>query len=277
MKIQLFIFLKAVFLIFTSVGDISAFDKDLQKIINTYSEDYQSKFTKIFKDGPIYSGDGTAYGNITQGGNCLFPKDPKDEYYNDMMFAALNHDQYFDDMGCGLCALVVSPSNPYKPIRVRIIDQCPECEHGSLDFSDKAFKELTNMFPSRVKITWALIPCDVEILNYPPLVEANSEIKFKFKSGSTIHWFEVQVFYTKYPVSLVEMEINGEFYELERKAYNYWAKKEDDEIDIGEGPYTFRVTLADSTVILAEKVEMIVPTDDEDSDYSTGEQTIIQN
>ena len=73
------------------------------------------------------------------------------------------------------------------------------------------------------------------------------------------------------------MEINGEFYELERKAYNYWAKKEDDEIDIGEGPYTFRVTLADSTVILAEKVEMIVPTDDEDSDYSTGEQTIIQN
>ena len=277
MKFQLFILLNIFFLIFSSVGDISAFDKDLQKIINTYTEDFQSKFTKIFKDGPIYSGDGTAYGMITEAGNCLFPKDPKDEYYGDMMFAALNHDQYIDDMGCGLCALVVSTSNPYKPIRVRIIDQCPECEHGSLDFSDKAFKELTNMDPSRVKITWAIIPCDVEVLDFPPLVETNSDIKFKFKIGSTRYWFEVQAFYTKYPISLVEMETNGEFYELERKPYNYWARKEGNGIDIGEGPYTFRVTLADSTVILAENVEMVVPADDEDSDYATGVQSIIQN
>ena len=54
MKFQLFILLNIFFLIFASVGDISAFDKDLQKIINTYTEDFQSKFTNIFKDGPIY-------------------------------------------------------------------------------------------------------------------------------------------------------------------------------------------------------------------------------
>lgn len=274
MKMQLFILLNIFFFIFSATGDISAFDKDLQKLINTYSNDYESKFTKIFKDGPIYSGDGTAYGMITNGGNCLFPKD---EYYSDMMFAALNHDQYFDDMGCGLCALVVSTSNPHKPIRIRVIDQCPECEHGSLDFSDKAFKELTNMDPARVKITWALIPCDVDILEYPALVEKDSKIKFQFKTGSSRFWYQVEIFNTKYPVALVEIEINGEFIEMKREAHNYWSRPEANGADAGEGPYTFKVTLADSTVILAENVKMVVPEDDEDSDYSYGDQTIIQN
>ena len=267
MKFQIFILLNIIILIFSSTGDISAFDKDLQKIINTYSEDYKSKFTKIFKDGPIYSGDGTAYGMITHGGNCLYPRK---EYYSDMMFAALNHDQYFEDLGCGLCALVVSTSNPHKPIRVRIIDQCPECEHGSLDFSDKAFKELTNMDPARVKITWALIPCDVDILDYPALVEKNSKIGFQFKTGSSQFWFQVQILNTKYPVALVEVQIDGKFVGMKREAHNYWARPDG---DTGKS-LNFRVTLADSTVILAENVEMVVPGDDEDSDFSTGQQTV---
>ena len=267
MKIHLFILLNTFLFILSSTGDISAFDKDLQKIINTYSADYKKKFTKIFKDGPIYSGDGTAYGMITHGGNCLFPKE---EYYAEFMFAALNHDQYFDDMGCGTCALVVSTSNPNKPVRVRIIDQCPECEHGSLDFTDKAFKLLTGMDPARVKITWALIPCDIDIPDYPALVEKDSDIKFQFKTGSSQFWFQVLVFNTKYPVALVEVDMNGKFVEMKREAHNYWSKPEG---NVGDS-FNFRVTLADSSVILAKNVKMVVPADDEDSDYSTGDQTI---
>ena len=276
MKAQILILLNIFIFTFSLVGNIADFSDypELQKIILKYSENYDSKFKTIFKDGPIYSGDGTAYGDSKNGGNCLFPKE---EYYSDMMYAALNHDQYMDDMGCGLCAVVVSTSNPYNPIRIRVIDQCPECEHGSLDFSDKAFKALTNMDPARVKITWALIPCDIDILEYPALLEKDSEIKFKFKIGSNQNWFQVQVFNTRYPVSLVEMKINEEFIEMERERYNYWARNEDNEVDVGEGPYTFRVTLADSTMILAEDVEMVVPLDDEDSDFSTGTQSIFSN
>lgn len=276
MKTQVFILLTAISLIFAAVGDISAFDDypEIQDIIKTYSKNYKSKFTKIFTDGPIYSGDGTAYGSPTNGGNCLFPKD---EYYKDMMLAAINHDQYIDDLGCGLCAVVVSTSNPFKPIRVRVLDRCPECAHGSLDFSDKAFKALTNMDPARVKITWALIPCDIDIAEYPALVEKDSKIKFQFKQGSTQFWFQVEVFNTKYPVSKVEMKINDEFIEMERERYNYWARPEANGVDIGNGPYTFRVTLADSTTILAENVEMVVPEDDEDEGFSSGTQTIISN
>ena len=71
------------------------------------------------------------------------------------------------------------------------------------------------------------------------------------------------------------MKINGEFVEMERERYNYWKRPEANGVHIGNGPYTFRVTLADSTVILAEDVEMVVPPDDEDNDYSSGTQTII--
>lgn len=274
MKVQLLIVLNCIIFIFSRVGSIADFSDypDLQKIILKYNEEYESKFKTILKDGPIYSGDGTAYGMITSRGNCLFPKG---EYYSDMMFAALNHDQYVDDMGCGLCAIVVSTSHPYNPIRIRVIDQCPECEHGSLDFSDKAFKALTNMDPARVKITWALIPCDIDILEYPALLEKNAQLKFKFKSGSTRYWFEVQVYNTRYPVSLVEMKINDEYIKMVRKNYNYWSIPGGNGVDSGEGPYTFRVTLADSTVILAEDVEMVVPSEDEGDEFSSGTQTII--
>lgn len=257
-------------LILSSTGDLSAFDAfpDVKTVVSDYAKSHKSKFTKIFSDGPIYSGDGTAYGSPSNGGNCLFPKA---EYYKDMMLAAINKAQYFDDLGCGACAVVVSTSNPYAAVRVRILDQCPECAHGSLDFSDKAFKLLTNMDPARVKITWALIPCDIDIAGYPALVQKGSNIKFQFKSGSSQWWFQVQIFNTKYPVAAVEMKVGGAFKPMSRVAHNYWVKPDG---DVGAGPYSFRVTLADSTVVNADGVQMVAPADDEDGDFSTGTQTV---
>ena len=63
---------------------------------------------------------------------------------------------------------------------------------------------------------------------------------------------------------------------MTRERHNYWSRPEENGVDAGEGPYTFRVTLADSTVIVAENVKMVVPGDDEDGDYSTGDQTVTQ-
>lgn len=270
MRTQLIVLLSAISLILSGTGSLSAFDAypEIKTLINTYSTGYSSKFTKIFKDGPIYTGDGTAYGMPTNGGNCLFPKD---EYYNDMMFAAVNQEQYMNDLGCGLCAVAVSTSNPFKPIRIRVIDRCPECEHGSLDFSDKAFKALTNMNPARVKIAWALIPCDVAVAGYPALVSPGSNIKFQFKSGSSQWWFQVQIFNTRYPVASVEMKVDGNWASMSRETHNYWVKPNG---NVGGGPYTFRVTLADNSVIVAENVDMAVSGDDEDDTFSTGVQTV---
>jgi len=273
MKTKLFALLSIISLVLSATGDLSAFNAypEIKKKINQYSNNYSSKFTQIFTDGPIYSGDATAYGDNIGEGNCLFPKD---EFYNDLMYAAINNQQYIDDLGCGACAVVVSTSNPYKPIRVRIVDRCPECVHGSLDLSDTAYKALTNSSPGRVQITWALIPCDIDIADYPALVESGSNIKFQFKTGSSQWWFQVQIFNTRYPVSSVEQKVNGVFYPMSRENHNYWVKPD---VNVGPGPYTFRVTLADSSVILAENVSLVVPSNDEGPEFSTGTQTVTQS
>lgn len=269
MRTQLLVLLSAVSLILSGTGDLSAFDAypEVKALIQEHTKNYQTKFTEKFKDGPIYTGDGTAYGDGFGGGNCLFPKV---EYYKDLMYAAINQDQYATDFGCGLCAVAVSTSNPFKPIRVRIIDRCPECAHGSLDFSDKAFKALTNMNPARVKIAWAVIPCDIDIAGYPALVEKGSNIKFQFKSGSSQWWFQVQIFNTRYPVAAVEMKVGGSFVGMSRVTHNYWVKPDG---NVGGGPYSFRVTLADGSVVNADNVDLAVSGDDEDDTFSTGTQS----
>ncbi|ORX41491.1 hypothetical protein BCR36DRAFT_416747 [Piromyces finnis] len=247
-----------------SINDFSRYS-GLTELINANKANFQN----IFKDGPIYSGEGTAYGAATNGGNCLFPKD---EYYKDMMYAALNRDQYLNDLGCGACALVVSTSNPYKPIRIRVIDQCPECKHGDLDFSDKAYKALTNQSPGRIKITWALIPCDIPVEEYPALVPKGSDIKFQFKTGSSATWTEIQVFNTRYPVAKFEAKVNGNYEQLKRRDYNYWGKEGG--AGLGNGPFEFRVTLADGSVITATNVEFAIQGNDEDATFSSGKQTV---
>eukprot|EP00833_Pecoramyces_ruminatium_P012833 jgi/Orpsp1_1/1186865/evm.model.d7180000053770.1 len=86
-----------VTIVSAAVGNISAFSKypGMVDLIQANTKNYKSNFKYTFVDGPIYSGDGTAYGDATSGGNCLFPKK---EYYNDMMYAALNNKQYNLDM-----------------------------------------------------------------------------------------------------------------------------------------------------------------------------------
>jgi len=250
-----------------SIKDFSEY-KDVKKDIEDNIKNYKYNFYSIFKDGPIYTGDATAYGSATNGGNCSFPKD---EYYKDMMYAALNSKQYSDDLGCGACAVVVSTEAPYKPIRVRVIDKCPECKHGDLDLSDKAYKALTNKEPGRKKITWALIPCDIDIAGYPALVEPGSDIKFQFKSGSSESWTEVKVYNTRYPVAKVEIKVKDRYIRMTRRPYNYWYRK--GEPGLGKGPFDFRVVLADGSVVDAKGVKMNVQKFDEDSIYSTGKQT----
>ena len=127
------------------------------------------------------------------------------------------------------------------------------------------------MDPNRVKISWALIPCDIDIPDYPALVEPNSDIKFQFKVGSSVFWFQVQVFNTRYPVAEVEVETKDGFAKCTRVLHNYWTSPS------GEAtpPFTFRVTLADSTVIVAKNVELVIPSDDDEGEeFSSGTQTV---
>jgi len=249
-----------------SIDDFTPYP-DVKKIVEDNTKNFKYNFYHIFKDGPIYTGDATAYGSEKSDGNCSYPTD---EYYDDMMYAALNSKQYKDDLGCGACAVVVSTEEPYKPIRVRVLDKCPECKHGDLDLSDKAYRALVNKEPGRKKITWALIPCDIEIAGYPPLVKPGDDIKFSFKSGSNKDWTEIKVYDTRYPVAKFAVKVDGKYIQMARRNYNYWHRE--GHPALGEGPFDFRVELADGSVIEALGVEMKPQKHDEDSIYSTGTQ-----
>jgi expansin (peptidoglycan-binding protein) len=254
------------------VGKINDFDPypEVKKDVEKNIANYKYNFYQIFKDGPIFTGEGTAYGNETSNGNCSFPKD---EYYSDMMYAALNSKQYDDSFGCGLCAVVVSTNAPYKPIRVRVIDKCPECKHGDLDFSDIAYKALTNKEPGRKKITWALIPCDIDIAGYPALVKPGSDVRFQFKHGSTNSWTEIKVYNSRYPIAKVAVKIGDKFVDLTRSSYNYWYRK--GQPGLGAGPFDFRVELADGSIVNASGVEFKPQKNDEDSIFSVGKKQTV--
>lgn len=93
-----FIIITTCHIIKRGTGNISDFKKydGIPELIKSATANYTTNFKYTFKDGPIYTGDGTAYGSATSGGNCLFPKN---EYYKDMMYAAINKEQYNSDMG----------------------------------------------------------------------------------------------------------------------------------------------------------------------------------
>jgi len=78
-----------------SIDDFTPYP-EVKKIIEENTKNYRYNFYSIFKDGPIYTGDATAYGSEKSDGNCSYPTD---SYYDDMMYAALNSKQYKDDMG----------------------------------------------------------------------------------------------------------------------------------------------------------------------------------
>src|SRR5689334_14417311 len=86
--------------------------------------------------GDSASGGGVALGSEQKGiatfydatgaGNCSY--DPG----GDLMVAAMNREQYDNSAACGQCVDIVGPKGN---VRVRIVDQCPDCDKGHLDLS----------------------------------------------------------------------------------------------------------------------------------------------
>jgi expansin (peptidoglycan-binding protein) len=96
-----------------------------------------------------YSGDATYYAADGTGA-CGFKATP-----NDLLVAAMNKSQY-NKSWCGQCVLVTGPKGTVK---VRIVDLCPGCSHGSLDLSEQAFTQIAALSAGRVKITWHVVSC----------------------------------------------------------------------------------------------------------------------
>lgn len=163
-------------------------------------------------DGTYYDADGT--------GNCSFDASP-----NDLLVAAMNAPDYMNSAWCGACLEVTGPK---ATITVRVVDQCPGCQHGDLDLSMTAFAQIAELSAGRVPITWHEVDCPV-----------SGPIAYRFKEGSNPFYTAIQIRNARYPIAGVEYQDDmGAWREIDRVSYNFFVEPS----GLGDGPYALRVT-----------------------------------
>ena len=97
-----------------------------------------------------------------------------------------------------------------------LVDKCPECLTGSLDFSNDAWNAITGISPNRVKISWDWVSC-------ANMVDTTNKVKLATKEGSSIWWYAFQVSNTKYPISNMRILSKNSWVQLFRQDYGFWT------------------------------------------------------
>ncbi|NOK63431.1 MAG: hypothetical protein GFH27_549347n14 [Chloroflexi bacterium AL-W] len=190
-------------------------------------------------DEEIRYGEGTFYG-ATGAGNCSFDPTP-----DNLMVAALNETDYGN---ADVCGAYVEATGPQGVVIVRIVDRCPECQPGDIDFSGEAFARIANPVDGRVPISWRIVSPEID-----------GPIVYRFKEGSNPYWTAVQIRNHRNPIATFEyLDENGQFQTVPRERYNYFVATS----GMGPGPYTFRVTdryghtLTDNNIVFVENGEV---------------------
>lgn len=192
---------------------------------------------------PLQSGRATYYTTADGGGNCMFDPTP-----NDLMVAAISHENYSDPQPAAWCGAYVQVNGELGSVVVRIVDKCPDeqCTRGHLDLSPQAFARIAPIEKGIVPITWRVISPNLD-----------RTVSYHFKPGSSQWWTAIQVRGHRNPIRKLEYRAsNGSWVELERQDYNYFVAS-----NMGVGPFTLRVTdmygnsIIDSNIPLAENVE----------------------
>jgi len=171
-------------------------------------------------DTATHMGDGTYYTTADGSGNCSFDPSPQD-----LMVGAMNHTDYAASAVCGSC---VELAGPKGTIKIRIVDQCPECKQGDIDLAPSAFDQMADHAQGRVKISWHYMACP----SMGPVI-------YHFKDGSNAFWTAVELRNHRYAIKSFSYKTkDGSFKDVARLDYNYFV----DDKGMGPGPYTFRVT-----------------------------------
>ena len=179
------------------------------------------------KFGEVHTGEGTFYTFADGTGACMYDKT------SDVHIAALNVVDWAGSAWCGACADVTGPGG--NVVRVRIVDECPDCAKGQLDFHPEAFAALASKDKGRIPISWTFVACD-----------AVGPVRYKYKDGSNPFWTAVQVRNSRFPIEKVEASKDGTAWnELTRQDYNYFLTGS----GFGAGQTLVRITAANGQVL----------------------------
>ncbi len=166
------------------------------------------------------SGTATHY-DSTGGGNCSFPGPPPDHFD-----VALSHVEYGTADACGGYLDVAGPDST---VRVKVTNQCPECEVGHLDLSKTAFAGIAPLETGQVAVSYNPV-------RNPPLAEP---IAIRVKNGSSRWWMQVQALDHGNPIASFELQTTDGWRSLVHTDDNFWMAEEPGP---GDGPFTVRIT-----------------------------------
>lgn len=203
-----------------------------------------SAFAQSFCDTTWYTGEGTQYGGVagSNGGNCGIWVDEDDIYT-----CALNHSQYDSSMACGAC---IHAYGPLGDITIKVVDRCPECKPGDIDFSTGSFVKVATLEAGRVPIRWQFVPC--------PLAEQKN-IQVFYDAGTSPYYFKAMFSNLYVALKTVEfLDDDGSWVNIHREMYNYFVHPGGlggDKTKVG--PYTFRLTSWTGEQIVAENIEAV--------------------
>jgi expansin len=152
--------------------------------------------------------------------NCSYPSPPADGLY-----AALSPAEYASAAACGGYLEV---TGPHGSVRVKVIDQCPDCAAGHIDLSETAFAALAPLSAGLISVSYS------PVADPPPPGPVSLEVK----QGSSRYWLALLADNTGNPLAAVQVRTSSGWLSLARASYNYWIASS----GAGAGPFTVRLT-----------------------------------
>lgn len=202
-----------------------------------YDSEYTIDESAILEPkGTVHTGEGTFYGGGYEGGCAMLDPISREDYW----IVAMNLEDYNNAQ---LAGAYLEVTGELGTINMLVTDLLPEGKKGDLDLYVDAFPLIAPAEKGRVPVSWRIIPLDSA---------ENAPVCYKFKEGTTQYWCGVQVRNHRYPITKLEyLNENGEFVELPRQQYNYFESME-----MGAGPFTFRITDIYGQVIIDEDIPL---------------------
>jgi hypothetical protein len=151
--------------------------------------------------------------------NCSYQSPPADG-----LFVALPAPEY---AGAADCGGYLQVNGPDGSVRVKVIDQCPECAAGHIDLSEAAFARLAPLSAGLIDVSYTL-------LANPALP---GPVSVEVKQGSSQYWLALLADNTGNPLAGVQVETSSGWLSLTRASYNYWIAPS----GAGQGPFTVRL------------------------------------
>lgn len=190
------------------------------------------------------SGEATYYA-ADGSGACSYPADASDP-----LIAAINGPQWDGSAHCGECLQV---TGPLGSVRIRIVDECPECATGDLDMHPTAFAQIADIVDGRVPISWTRVDCPV-----------TGNLIARVSEGSNPYYIGLVPDHHRQGVADMSIKVADAWQTMARQDYNRFVLTGSDPVN---PPFQVRTT---STV--GESLEQTVSSLDAGAVFDAGQQ-----